>query len=231
MSCPLIQRLYKPYFLHDTKKIKLLIYDFPTLFVNRSPRISIQSSYFFFSTIYLLCQIEFQLFIIITSHLLQMDNANRSRVRIREDKKNCKARVKYCLMQDAKAMGEENLKTYNSWLLPDKLAFAMNNYRFPNNPGDPAVEVFQSTIRMSEGMSRGIKVGEALPYLPKNFVLALAWHSIVDIPSTDPIQSCYQVIRSRERILLLESSILPDHSYGLGNLVKAAISCTNRNST
>ena len=40
-------------------------------------------------------------------------------------------------MQEAKAMRVENLKTYNSWLLPDKLAFAMNNYRFPNYPDVP----------------------------------------------------------------------------------------------
>ena len=107
----------------------------------------------------------------------------------------------------------------------------MNNYRFPNNPGVPAIEVFETTIRMSEGMSGGVKVGEALPYLLKNFVLALAWNSIVDILSTDPIQSCYQVKLPRERILLLETSVLPDHSYGLGNVVNAAISYTNCNST
>ena len=61
-------------------------------------------------------------------------------------------------MQEAIAMREQNLKTYNSWLVPDKLAFAMNNYRFPNNPDVPAVELFESTIRMNEGISRGIKV-------------------------------------------------------------------------
>ena len=133
-------------------------------------------------------------------------------------------------MQEAKAMSEQNLKTYNYWLLPDKLVFAMNNYRFPNNPDVPAVEVFESTIKMIEGMSRGIKVGEALSYLPKNFILALAWHSIVDTPSTDPIQSCYQVKLPRERILLLETSVIPDRSYGPDNLVNAAISHTNRNS-
>ena len=177
-----------------------------------------------------MCQIEFQLLIIVTNHSLQMDNADRSKVRKRKDRKNCKARAKYRLMQKAKAMREENLKTYNSWLLPDKLAFAMNNYRFPNYPDVPAIEVFESTIRMSEGMSRGIKVGEALPYLPKNFILALAWHSIVDTPSSDPIQSCYQVKLPHKRILLLETSVVPDHTYGLGNLVNAAISHTNRNS-
>ena len=134
-------------------------------------------------------------------------------------------------MQEAKAMRVENLKTYNSWLLPDKLAFAMNIYRFPNNQDVPAVEIFESTIKMKEGMSSGIKVGEALPYLPKNFILALAWHSIVDTPSTNPIQSCYQVKLPRKCILLLETSVVPDHSYGLGNLVNAAISHTNRNST
>ena len=35
-------------------------------------------------------------------------------------------------MQEAKALSEENLKTYNSWLLPDKLAFAINNYTHYN---------------------------------------------------------------------------------------------------
>ena len=79
-----------------------------------------------------MCQIEFQLLIIVTNHSLQMDNADRSKVRKRKDRKNCKARAKYRLMQKAKAMREENLKTYNSWLLPDKLAFAMNNYTHYN---------------------------------------------------------------------------------------------------
>ena len=66
------------------------------------------------------------------------------------------------------------------------------------------------------------------PYLPKENILALVWHTIVDSPSTDSMQSCYQVRLPHDRILLLETSILPDH-YGLGNLVNAAFSFSSRN--
>ena len=158
-----------------------------------------------------------------------MDNANHSKLRKWKYKRNLRARAKYRLMQGAKILSEENLKTYNSLLLAHKLDFAMNNYEFPNNPGLPAIEFFKSTIRMSEVTSLCIRVGKALPYLPKTFILALAWYTIVNSPSTDPIQSCYQVRLPHDRILLSETTILPYYTYGLRNLVNAAISYSSRN--
>ena len=64
-------------------------------------------------------------------------------------------------MHEAKNMND--LKTYNSWLIADFLAFAIKNYEFPNNLGVPAIETFERIIRMSEEMSLGIRVGKALP--------------------------------------------------------------------
>jgi hypothetical protein len=119
-----------------------------------------------------------------------------------------------------KTAGTSNLARYNQMRMAEKIQFARNGYRFPDNPY-PAIRYCRTVFKTKVGRDRGIQALRLFPYLPVGFVLLFSKLDVVDRASDDPVQSCYQSSLPGGRFLLMHTE--PTEPYGLANFVNCPL--------
>jgi hypothetical protein len=140
-------------------------------------------------------------------------------------KKRREARISAQIESAEVSRLENNLRTYTSWNLGAKIDFAHRGYIFDSDPDHPAIEIYETVIRTAEDMGRGIRAGTAMPYLPLDFVILFSWSHISREQATGR-QSYFQLLLPRDFILMMHTQ--PVTTYGLANLINAAVSAPNR---
>jgi hypothetical protein len=111
-----------------------------------------------------------------------------------------------------------NLKKYRKMSMDKKFEFALGGYCFANNPGVPAIQLCTTTLDAPEGRRRGVQVGEALPFLPKGFIILYSEIGRSDLPE-DGIQRFYQVGIKGGRCMQIHTD--PTKIHGLANFINA----------
>ena len=111
-----------------------------------------------------------------------------------------------------------NLKKYRKMSMDKKFDFALGGYCFANNPGVPAIQLCTTTLDAPEGRRRGVQVGEALPFLPKGFIILYSEIGRSDLPE-DGIQRFYQVGIKGGRCMQIHTD--PTKIHGLANFINA----------
>ena len=122
--------------------------------------------------------------------------------------------------------GEKRVAEYRRYLFRGKVKFAVGGYRFQDDLETPAVEIFSTNIRTIGGRDRGIRVGNAMPYLPAGFVLFFSWHSESRNPTWEMPQCMYQIEVPGRRHLMLDTE--PEGQRGLANFINAAVDVNER---
>ena len=112
----------------------------------------------------------------------------------------------------------KNLKKYRKMSMDKKFDFALGGYCFANNPGVPAIQLCTTTLDAPEGRRRGVQVGEALPFLPKGFIILYSEIGRSDLPE-DGIQRFYQVGIKGGRCMQIHTD--PAKIHGLANFINA----------
>jgi hypothetical protein len=119
-----------------------------------------------------------------------------------------------------KTAGASNLARYNRMRMAEKIQFARNGYRFPDNRY-PAIRYCRTVFKTKIGRDRGIQALRLFPYLPVGFILLFSKLDVVDEKSVDPVQSCYQSSLPGGRYLLMHTE--PTEPYGLANFVNCPL--------
>ena len=113
-----------------------------------------------------------------------------------------------------------NLKKYRKMSMDKKFDFALGGYCFANNPGVSAIQLCTTTLDAPEDRRRGVQVGEALPFLPKGFIILYSEIGRSDLPE-DGIQRFYQVGIKGGRCMQIHTDPDPKKIHGLANFINA----------
>jgi len=117
-------------------------------------------------------------------------------------------------------LAQANLESYNKMSYDEKFEFALGGYRFSNNPNVPAIKLCRTVLNAPEDKKRGVKVGDALPYLPEGFIILYSKLSVSSTPA-DGIQRFYQIGIVGKRFMQIHTTLKTRH--GLANFVNAAV--------
>jgi hypothetical protein len=114
----------------------------------------------------------------------------------------------------------ENLLRYESFGMEEKIAFARNNYCFPDNPC-PAIIYCKTSLKTEKGMDKGVKAHKLFPYLPVGFILLFSKLQVLDEPTEDEFLKNYQAGLSGGRYLIMNPE--PTEAHGMGNFVNCPL--------
>jgi len=148
-----------------------------------------------------------------------LENASKKKLQKRTNRKSS-SQKKRRLAARRFRLPWDNLKRYNAMSIDEKFEFALGGYRFPNNPGVPAIKLCRTVLNAPEDKKRGVMVGEALPHLPKIFIILYSKKSITTVPAGG-IQRFYQIGISGKRYMQIHTR--PCTRHGLANFVNAAV--------
>jgi len=70
-----------------------------------------------------------------------------------------------------KVMPWRNLEKYRKMSMDERFDFALGDNCFENNPEMPAIQLCTTALEAPQDRRRGVQVGEALPFLPKRFIV------------------------------------------------------------
>jgi len=114
--------------------------------------------------------------------------------------------------------------------MDEKFEFALQGYCFENNPEVPAIEICTTTLEAPEGMTRGVQVGEALPFLPEGFIILYSEIGRRDTPE-DGIQRFYQIGIKGGLCMQIHTDPDTENIHGLANFMNSgSVSATRRKS-
>ena len=147
----------------------------------------------------------------------------RQRERRRWAKQN-QAKKKDFMTKTLYLEGELNVQQHSSWNLRQKIEFARNAYRFSSTPTKPAIQLFRTSLKTVQDMSRGVQATNLFAYLPPGFLIFFSYHACLRKPSTDPLQRNYQVQVGKCHYMVDPEPCTP---YGLRNFVNCAIQASS----
>jgi len=113
-----------------------------------------------------------------------------------------------------------NLKKYRKMSMDQRFDFALGGFCFANNPEVPAIQLCTTTLDAPEDRRRGVRVGEALPFLPEGFIILYSEIGRSDLPE-DGIQRFYQVGIKGGRCMQIHTDPDPKKIHGLANFINA----------
>jgi hypothetical protein len=158
----------------------------------------------------------------LTSGDFQREKNKLSQRKKRTARKLREKRIEISKADILKRLPSINFRNYQKFNLEEKFQFAANGYCFKNNPNIAAIEIFETTIKTSKGMGKGVKVGKAMKELPPGFIILCSYDRIINKPGRH-IQLNYQVNITGNRYMQLHTQPDPRRAYGLLNFINTAL--------